>query len=93
MVYKVVFDVRTPIITNTPIHFDALLSAVHPAMHNGYGLTRRSGAESVVTAPLPIDSVKINDTWMWCCSTADYADANHTPIKLRSAKTALTIFT
>ena len=75
MVYKVVFDVRTPIITNTPIHFDALLSAVHPAMHNGYGLTRRSGAESVVTAPLPIDSVKINDTWMWCCSTADYADA------------------
>ena len=76
MVYKVVFDVRTPIITNTPIHFDALLSAVHPAMHNGYGLTRRSGAESVVTALLLIMQTQ-----------------NHTPIKLRSAKTALTIFT
>ena len=92
MVYKVVFDVRTPIITNTPIHFDALLSAVHPAMHNGYGLTRRSGAESVVTAPLPIDSVKINDTWMWCCSTADYADAKPYTDKITKRKDGVDYF-
>jgi hypothetical protein len=76
MVYEVIFRVETPVIVTTQIHLDAILSAVHPAMHNlGGSLTRRSDASEVVNAPLPIDCAKINNTWVWCCTSADYGDA------------------
>lgn len=73
MVYEVRYYVETPIITSSPIHFDALLAAVHPAMHQLDAIDRFSGSESVVTAPLPIDSAKIGDTWVWCATAGDYA--------------------
>lgn len=73
MVYKIIFEIKTPIISLTPIHFDSVLSAVHPAMHGGSGITRRSSTLPKA-APLPLDSVKIDKSWVWCCSTAEYSD-------------------
>lgn len=74
MVYKVTFAIATPIITTTEIHFDSILSAVHPAMHNINAVTRRSKKDEIITAPLPIDSAKIGRDWVWCCTTGDYGD-------------------
>lgn len=74
MVYEITFRVRTPVITSTPIHFDALLASVHPAMHNLNYLTRRSPAQDVVTPPIPVDSAKCDSDWVFCCSAADYSD-------------------
>ena len=67
MVYQITFFVKTPIITNSQIHLDALLSAIHPAMHNKEIITRNSPLNHVTDAPLPIDSAKIGNTWVWCC--------------------------
>lgn len=74
MIYKITFQVKTPIIVTAPLHFDALLAAVHPAMHNLNAINRRSDADDVTQAPLAIDSAKIGDTWVYCCTAADYSD-------------------
>lgn len=74
MIYRITYRVKTPIITVSPIHLDALLSAVHPAMHNIKAITRRSSRYEVITAPLPIDSARLGRDWVWCCTTADYSD-------------------
>lgn len=74
MIYKITYYIKTPVITITPIHFDALLSAVHPAMHNIPALARRNGRTGVINAPIPVDSVKRKWEWIWCCTTAEYSD-------------------
>lgn len=74
MVYKITFEVKTPIITDTPIHLDGLLSAVHPAMHGTEIITRNSTIAQMKDAPLPIDSAKIGNVWVWCCTAANYSD-------------------
>nr|DAI46085.1 MAG TPA: Cas system-associated RAMP superfamily protein [Caudoviricetes sp.] len=89
MVYCVKFRVKSPVIVSTPIHFDAILSAVHPAMHNLNTVVRRSQAEDVVDAPLPIDSAKIADTWVFCCSSADYSNARPYCTKFTKRKDGL----
>lgn len=73
MVYRVRYYVDTPVIVNAPIHLDGVLAAVHPAMHNLGGINRFSGRNNVITAPLPLDSAKIDKTWVWCATAADYA--------------------
>lgn len=73
MVYRITYQLASPIITSTPIHLDALLAAVHPAMHNLPQLTKWSTAELARRAPLPLDSARILDTWVWCCTSADYS--------------------
>lgn len=74
MVYEITFCVRTPVITSTPIHFDALLISVHPAMHNRPQLTRRSPVQDIVEPHIPVDSAKYGSVWVFCCSSADYSD-------------------
>lgn len=74
MVYKVSFKMRTPVILTSAIHFDALLTAVHPMMHNLDRVTKTSGAEKVVTAPLPIRKICKDGAWVWCCSAALFPD-------------------
>lgn len=73
MVYCITFYMQTPIITTTQIHLDAVLSAVHPAMHGKEIITKQSVRESITIAPLPIDSAKIERDWVWCCTAADYS--------------------
>ena len=75
MVYRIVFDMVTPVITTAPIHLDGLLSAVHPAMHNlDISPNRFSKTDCLRVAPLEIDSVKIGPCWVWCCSAGEYDD-------------------
>lgn len=74
MVYKIAFIMRSPIILNDDLHLDSILSAVHPAMHNRTFLTRASLASDVTTAPLPIDSAKLNGEWIWCASCGIFPD-------------------
>lgn len=73
MVYEARIYVKSPIILTEAIHFDALLSSVHPAMHNlGTHLTRHSNSKEVRHAPLPIDSAKCENTWVWCATISDF---------------------
>lgn len=90
MVYRITFYMQAPVITDAPIHFDALLSAVHPAMHNIPSITRYSEMEGVVQAPLPLDSAKIGKMWIWCSSSADYsADARPYQDKITKRKVGM----
>lgn len=76
MVYKLTFTVKTPIITQTDIHLDALFSFFSPAAHNkDYHITRFTEAKQIKQLPLPIDAVKRGNTWIFCCSAANYNDA------------------
>lgn len=86
MVYRVRFKIKSPVIVSTPIHFDAVLSAIHPAMHNINTVNRRCNAESVIDAPLPVDSAKLGDCWVYCCSSADYEDAKSYQTKITKRK-------
>lgn len=74
MIYEARLYVDTPVMMTVPIHFDALLASVHPAMHNLKQVTRFSKAEDVVTAPLPLDSAKAGNAWIWCASTGEFDD-------------------
>lgn len=74
MVYEIRFHVSSPVIVSGPLHLDGVLAAVHPAAHNLDFINRSSKADDVVTIPLPLDSAKIGDTWVWCCTAADYDD-------------------
>lgn len=72
MVYEVRFYVDAPIIVGSPMHLDAILTAVHPAMHNLSYINRFSNKNEIVVAPLPLDSAKIKGIWVWCATAADY---------------------
>lgn len=72
MIYSLRFSLASPIIIDSPLHLDSLLSAVHPAMHNTNSITRQSGIESLAFAPLALDSAKLGNAWVWCCSAAEF---------------------
>ncbi len=76
MVYKLTFGVKTPVITQTNIHLDAIFSFVSPAAHNkDKHFTRFSNAKDIKQLPIPIDAVKRGGKWVFCCSAADYNNA------------------
>lgn len=75
MVYEVRFYVSTPVITTAQIHLDGILSAVHPAMHNLNGITRQSARRELTAAPIPVDSAKIDGSWVFCCTASDFDDS------------------
>lgn len=74
MIGRITFYLKTPIIFTNPIHLDGLLASVHPAMHNVGAISRFSQIDKIIVAPLPLDSIKINNCWVWCCSTGEFAD-------------------
>ena len=77
MIARVRFSVAAPIITTAPIHLDALLTAVHPAMHNSGAVPTRGGSSKELKhAPLRMDKAIVDDIWVWCCTAADYVDAS-----------------
>ncbi len=77
MVYKLIFYVSTPIITTTDIHLDAVFSAVSPAAHNKeYYISRHTKFSDIKQLPIPIDCIKIDNEFLFCCSVADYHNAN-----------------
>lgn len=77
MVYKLTFDVITPIISTTDIHLDSIFSAVSPAAHNkNYFINRHTPFEKINQLPIPIDCMKIGNEFVFCCSAADYQNAS-----------------
>lgn len=70
--YRVTFYVQTPIIFQEPLHFDALLAAVHPGMRNGGTIINRGTSTEILRVPpLPLDSIKLEKEWQWCCSAME----------------------
>lgn len=73
---KVTYKMLTPVVMSSPLHFDGLLSAVHPAMHN---MTKRptrydEDAKAIEQAPLPICSAKKGHQWIWAASAAEFPE-------------------
>ncbi len=93
MVYELEFKIRTPIITQTNIHLDAVLSFFSPVAHNkDYHINKFTSPDSIKQLPLPIDAVKCGNEWIFCCSSADFKDAKavcDNATKRRDGKDAL----
>jgi hypothetical protein len=75
MIYKISFEVKTPIITSTDIHLDSIFYCVSPASHNKDVHISRFSTSLPPELPIPIDCAKIGDKYIYCCSTADYINA------------------
>lgn len=77
MIYEITFYVNTPIITTTEIHFDSLLYAVSPVSHNKPEQLNRFTKEATLKdVPIPVDCIKIDNRYIYCCSTADFINAH-----------------
>lgn len=62
-----------PVIATEDIHLDSILYAVSPAAHNkDIHLTRLTPAYSVPDLPIPIDCIRRNGCYIYCCSTAEF---------------------
>ena len=75
-IVKLTAIMDAPIVQMSPLHLDALLTAVHPAMHNQAHCpvradTTRSGLSPV---PLPLLSAYCGSTWVWAATAAEYPD-------------------
>ena len=73
---RVTFKMLTPVVMSAPLHFDSLLAAVHPAMHNLANCPTRydRNEEDIRQAPLPICSAKKEKQWVWAASAAEFPD-------------------
>lgn len=80
MIVKATAHVKTPICLSSPLHFDALLTSIHPAMHNLSSRPTRYDVDSssVIQAPLPLCSARSNDgdeyDWVWAATAAEFPD-------------------
>ncbi len=73
MVYELKFYVSTPVILEAPLHLDGLLSSTHPyATQRGTSLSKYSSITEIKSAPLCIDSARIDDARVWCCSAGRF---------------------
>ncbi len=76
MVFELTFKILTPIITTTDIHLDAVFSAISPSGHNkDYVITRHTPSRSIKQLNIPIDCAKINNRFIFCCSVANFHNA------------------
>lgn len=71
-IYKITFFMQTPIALSSPLHFDGLLTAVHPAMHNTTTPTRYSKNIPIIDAPLPLCNIRSKNRWVWGCTAAEF---------------------
>lgn len=76
-VYEVRYYLSSPIDMSSPIHLDAILSAVHPAMHNLSAKPERFNSDSseIIDAPLPICSFISKGNWVWACTAGEFPDS------------------
>ena len=73
MIYKIVFQIVSPIITTSDICLDSIFYAVSPAGHNkDIYINRFTSAQSIGVLPIPIDCAKIGGRFIYLCSTFDF---------------------
>lgn len=66
---RAVFSLTTPIIISEPLHFDAVLTAVHPdALPQPY-TNNRLREKDLPDISLPLRKAEAEGDWVWCAST------------------------
>lgn len=76
MIYEIRFDVDTPVITTTDIHLDSLFYGISPAAHNkDFFVDRNTCCARLAVLPIPVDCAKIGKDFIYCCTAADYINA------------------
>lgn len=71
MLYEIRFRLSRPLIVDDPIHFDAVLTAVHPEAGGPVDTLRAIREKRLADLPLPIKKVRCDDDWIWAASTID----------------------
>lgn len=73
-VIRAVFSMVTPIIISEPLHFDAVLTAVHPNALPQPWTNNRLREKDLPDLPLPLKKAVSGDDWVWCASTCSLDD-------------------
>lgn len=75
---KITAYLNTPIAINFPLHLDAVLTAVHPSMHNKNAPSRFAATNSKIeNAPLPLMSARTvrkdgSYSWVWVATASEF---------------------
>lgn len=80
MVYKITFQMQTPLIISDALHLDALLMAVHPEAKDIIAVNRDLRDDALIQLPLPISKARIGDAWIWLASSIEF-DSGVIPYK------------
>lgn len=84
-VYKITYSLNSPVIISEPLHFDALLTAVHPKARPVYDVNHDLLNGEIPSLKLPVQKVVApSGDWVWGASTINLEDA--TPYQSKHTK-------
>lgn len=93
MLYKVSYTFYTPLIISEPLHFDALLMAVHPDAKMVYAVNNELKEEELKQLDIPLQKIKHPcGDWVWAASTIDLKNPQPYSGKHTKRKSSIDMF-